>query len=86
MIEAGAILKNKVNDKLVVVTAVEEDDGVVLFHTIDEDLYVDKMACMAENIDSILEDLRDLEFVKQSTPTEAVRALFGCGETVLKEI
>ena len=86
MIKAGAILKNKLNDKLIVVTAVEEDDDVVLFHTIDEDLYVDKMACMAENIDSVLEELRDLEFVKQSTPTEAVRALFGCGETVLKEI
>lgn len=86
MIEAGAIYKDKYNDKLMVVTCVEEEDDVLMVHTINEDMKVERFACMKDDADEMLTCLKTLEFVKQSDPSSAVRALFGCGETVLKEI
>lgn len=86
MIEAGAIYKDKYNEKLVVVTCIEEADEVLMVHTINEDMKVERFACMKDDADETITCLKTLEFVKQSDPASAVRALFGCGETVLKEI
>lgn len=86
MIEAGAIYKDKYKEKLVVITRVEEEDDVLMIHTINEDMEVERFACMKNTADEILTNFKTLEFVKQSEPSSAVRALFGCGETVLKEI
>lgn len=86
MIEAGAIYKDRYNEKLVVVTRVEEHDDVLMVHTINEEMEVERFACMKDAADETLTNFKSLEFVKQSEPSSAVRALFGCGETVLKEI
>lgn len=86
MIEAGAIYKDKYKEKLVVVTRVEEHDDVLMIHTINEDMEVERFACAKNEADETLTCFKTLEFIKQSEPSSAVRALFGCGETVLKEI
>ena len=86
MIEAGAIYKDKYNEKIVVVTCVEEEDDVLVIHTINEEMKVERLACMKNGADETLTCFKTLEFVKQSEPSSAVKALFGCGETVLKEI